>query len=282
MTTPLQKTKRSRGRTPVMVWISIAILAVLVIVAIVGPLITPLDQTAQDTRRASQGPSGEFWLGTDALGRDVLSRLMVGTGSAVLAPLVIALGSFLIGNVLGLIAGYRGGWADSAVMRWVDMMWSIPNLLVLIVVSGTIGAGYWTSVFLLLLLSIPFDARVVRGATLEQRPRPYVEAAKTLGLSDRHIMIRHIWPNVAPVAVANAFLVFAGSLVSLAALSFLGLGVPPGTPDWGLMISENQSLMFSNPSATLIPACLVAILALAMTVVGDWIDGTLRAKGEGR
>jgi peptide/nickel transport system permease protein len=192
---------------------------------------------------------------------------------------VIALGSFVIGNVLGLLAGYRGGWVDAVIMRWVDVMWSIPSLLLLIVVAGVIGASYWPAVGILVLLTAPFDARVVRGATLEQVPRPYVEAAKTLGVSDRRIMLFHIWPNVSAGAVANTFLVFASSLVVLSGLSFLGLGVPPGTPDWGLMLSQNEDLVFVNPIATLAPGAMIVLTATSMNLIGDWLYERLSSRG---
>jgi peptide/nickel transport system permease protein len=142
-----------------------------------------------------------------------------------------------------------------------------------------IGTGYWTSVGILLILTIPFDTRVVRGATLEQMPRPYVEAAKTLGVRNRRVMFLHVWPNVLPIAIANAFLVFAGSLVVMAGLSFLGLGVPPGTPDWGVMLSENEQLIFLNPVATLVPAGMIVLTASAMNLMGDWLHERLARRG---
>src|SRR5262249_42011260 len=127
-------------------------------------------------------PSGAHWFGTDQLGRDVFSRMIVGTRNAVIGPLVVALGAALLGNALGLWAGYRRGGVDSVTMRWVDVMWSIPALLVVIVVASPVGRGYWTAVGLVIVLSVAFLTRVVRGATLEQVSRPYVEAAKSLGV----------------------------------------------------------------------------------------------------
>ncbi|WP_157984118.1 ABC transporter permease [Nesterenkonia muleiensis] len=256
-----------------------AILLIFAFLSVGGNWVVPMNPHSQDLTQSISLPSRENLLGTDSLGRDILSRVIEGTSSAVSGPLIIAVGSFFIGNILGLISGYYGGRIDNLIMRWVDLMWSIPNLLVLILVAGTTGAGYWVSVFLLLFLSTPFDTRVVRGAALEQVSRPYVEATKTIGLSDFRIMLKHVWPNVAPIAVANAFLVFAAALVSLSGLSFLGLGAPPGTPNWGLMVAENQGLLLANPAATLVPAALIALLALAMTSVGDWIDDALRGEG---
>lgn len=245
-------------------------MALVVVLAAFGSWLAPHDPTEQNLQNVTAGASGAHLLGTDVLGRDTLSRLMAGAGSAFVGPLVIALGSFLIGNLLGLLAGYRGGRIDGLIMRWVDLMWAIPSLLILIVAAGVVGTSYWSTVLVLVVLTSPLDARVVRGATLEQAHRPYVEAAKTVGVADRRIMWLHIWPNVAPVAVANAFLVFASSVGILASLSFLGLGVPPGQPDWGLMLAENQPMLFIQPLACLAPAVMIILTATAMTLLGDW------------
>jgi peptide/nickel transport system permease protein len=199
-----------------------------------------------------------------------------------MGPLVITAGSFLVGNMLGLLAGYRGGKIDAVMMRWVDLMFAFPALLVIIVVAGALGGGYWTAVVLLWILTIPFDCRIVRGATLEQVPRPYVESAKTLGVSDWRIMFMHIWPNVSPTAVANSFLVFSGSLVAIAGLSFLGLGVSPGTADWGLMVSEGRTLLFANPVGTLAPGAAIVLTATAMNLIGDWLYDLLSTRGATR
>jgi peptide/nickel transport system permease protein len=258
------------------------VVAAVAVMAVFGSVIAPQNPNAQNLSTVLAGPGGVHWLGTDSLGRDVFSRLIAGARTAVLGPLVIAAGSMLLGNLLGLWAGYRGGWVDSVVMRWVDLMWSVPGLLVIIVVAGATGGGYWLAVILLLVLSVPFDTRVVRGATLEQAPRPYVEAAKTLGVSDWRIMIFHVWPNVSPVAVANAFLNFAGSVGFVAALSFLGLGVAPGTPDWGLMLAEGENDLFANPVAVLAPAALIVITATAVNLIGDWLHEQLTSRGATR
>src|SRR5262249_48054392 len=141
---------------------------------------------------------------------------------------------------------------------------------------------YWLAVGLLVVLTTPFDTRVVRGATLEQVPRPYVEAAKTLGVSDRRIMALHIWPNVSATAVANTFLVFAASLVALSGLSFPGLGSPAGTPDWGLMLAEGRALLFANPVAALAPGAMIVLTATSMNLIGDWLYERLSSRGATR
>jgi peptide/nickel transport system permease protein len=259
-----------------------AVVAGVAVMAVFGSLIAPQNPNAQNLSAVLAPPGGAHWLGTDSLGRDVFSRLIAGSRTAVAGPLVIAAGSMLIGNLLGLWAGYRGGLADSVVMRWVDLMWSVPGLLVIIVVAGATGGGYWLAVGLLLVLTVPFDTRVVRATTLEQMPRPYVEAARVLGVKDWRIMIFHVWPNVSPVAVANAFLNFAGSIGFIAALSFLGLGVAPGTPDWGLMLAEGEQDLFANPVAVLAPAALIVLTATSANLIGDWLHEQLSSRGATR
>jgi peptide/nickel transport system permease protein len=273
--------RRGRG-VPPLIFACLVFIAALVVLAAIGRWIAPHDATAQDLGTGLSKPSGAHWLGTDDLGRDVFSRLIVGSRGALVGPLLIALSSMLVGNALGLLAGYRGGRVDAVIMRLVDLMWAIPSLLILIVAASAIGGGYWLAVGLLIVLTIPFDTRVVRGATLEQVPRPYVEAAKTLGVPDRRIMLRHIWPNVAPVAVANAFLVYAGALVTLASLSYLGLGADPGTPDWGLMLADGQALLFANPVSELAPGVMIVLTAASMNLIGDWLYESLSSRGAGR
>lgn len=272
---------RRRVLSPI-VWVSLVVMAGVLVMAIFGALLAPLSPAAQHLSIVNAPPSGAHWLGTDSLGRDVFSRVIAGARSAFFGPLVIAIASFVLGNLSGLYAGYRGGLADALIMRWVDFMWSLPSLVVLVVVAGAVGSSYWLAVLVLIILTVPFDTRVIRGATLEQKPRPYVEAAQTLGVPRWKIMAFHIWPNVSPVAVANTCLVFAGSLVTLAGLEFLGLGLPPGNPDWGLMLSQNEALLFTNPLATVGPGMMIVLTAISMNLIGDWLYEHLASQGGSR
>jgi peptide/nickel transport system permease protein len=167
-------------------------------------------------------------------------------------------------------------------MRVVDFVYALPGLLVAIVVVGVLGGGYYRAVVLLVFLFCPFDTRLVRAATLEQRRRPYVEAARTLGLPRWRIMFLHIWPNVLPVAVANATLAFAFALVSLASLSFLGIGVGPGTADWGRMLSDSRTLLFQNPATALAPGIALVLTAASVNVIGDWLFERFSDRGQVR
>ena len=271
-----------RARPSAILVVCLVLVAGVLFLAIFGKFVAPQNPNAQDLAQALAKPGGAHWLGTDALGRDVLSRVLVGARTAVEGPLCIAAISMVIGNLLGLLAGYRGGVADTLLMRWVDFMLAVPSLLVIVVIAGALGSSYWLAVFVLAVLTVPIDARVVRGATIEQVPRPYVEAAKTLGVSNRRIMVQHIWPNVSAVAVANAFLIFAGSLVALAGLSFLGLGAPPGTADWGQMLGENRTLLFANPWAVLAPGAAIVLTAASVNLLGDWLYEWISSRGATR
>lgn len=265
---------------PLSVIFAIVVLTVVVVCAIAGSQLAPHDPGAQDLTASLQSPGDGHPLGTDDFGRDVLSRVMAGARTALVGPLVVAIGAMLIGSFFGLLAGYRGGRTDASIMRVVDIVYSIPALLVVIVVAGVVGGGYVMAVALLTLLFAPNDTRLIRAATLEQRPRPYVEAAQALGLSDRRVMLRHIWPNVVPVIVANSFLTFAFALVSIAGLSFVGIGVDPSTPDWGRMLYDGRELIFQNPWTAIAPAIAIVLTALSMNLLGDWVFEILSDRGK--
>lgn len=271
-----------RRRFPTVIVPCFLFTATIVAFAVFGSLIAPHDPSGQNLSVGLTGPNGTYLFGTDDLGRDVFSRVIAGARTALMGPTLIAIGSMAVGNVLGLLAGYRGGLLDATIMRWVDLMFALPGLLVAIVVVGVLGGGYWRAVVLLTVLSAPYDTRIVRGATLEQRPLPYVEAARSLGLSRTRIMFAHIWPNLLPLVIANAFLNFAYSLVALSALSFLGLGVGPGTPDWGRMLAESRALLFENPAAALAPGAMIALAAASINLIGDWLYEKLADRGRAR
>ena len=257
-------------------------LVLVAVLALFGAALAPIDPRAQDLNAALSGPTGHFWFGTDSLGRDIFSRTLAGARTALVGPVLVAAGAMLIGNVFGLLAGYRGGWIDTVVMRTVDLMYALPPLLVAIVIGGVVGGGYWVAVAILVVLFSPYDARLIRGAALEQRNLPYVEASRTLGLSSARIMARHVWPNLLPLVVANTFLNFAFALVTLAGLSFIGIGVPPGTADWGQMLADSRSLLFDNPWAALAPGGALVATAVSMNLTGDWMYERLSDRGRTR
>jgi peptide/nickel transport system permease protein len=268
---------RDHTRRPTRKWpsplvtASLAFVTVACIAAVLGERLAPLDPSKQDLLNLLSGPSGSHLLGTDELGRDVFSRTVAGARTAVVGPLLICLGGALIGNVLGLAAGYLGGKVDAVIMRWVDLMYALPPLLVALVVVGVLDGGYYLAVALLIVATSPYDTRIVRAAAAEQRPLPYIEAARTLGVSRPRIMFGHILPNVLPLSLAQFFLNFAFSLVALAGLSFLGLGVGPGEADWGRMLSDSRTSLFVNVWTALGPGLALVLLAASMNLIGDWL-----------
>jgi ABC-type dipeptide/oligopeptide/nickel transport system permease subunit len=257
-------------------------MALVVICAVFGPLITPFDADQQNFAATLQGPSGHHLAGTDNIGRDIFSRAIAGTLTSVSGPLVLALGSVAMGAGMGLLAGYVGGWVGALIARYVDLMWSLPGLLVTIMLIGIVGGGYWAAVGVLIILNGPNDIRMFRAAALEQRGLPYIEAARTLGLTRRRIMARHVTPNIMPLIVTTFCLDFAGALGALAGLAYLGFGLAPGTPDWGTMIGENRTIIFTNPAASLFPTGLIALTAISMNLIGNWLYDVMAARGRSR
>ncbi|TQO20303.1 peptide/nickel transport system permease protein [Rhodoglobus vestalii] len=275
----LAKVPRSRRRHPVAVWASLALLGIAAVLVVFGNLIAP-DATAQSILDSLLPPgSPGHLLGTDELGRDVLALTIAGAASALVGPLCVALGSMLIGIVLGTISGYLRGPIDFIIGRWTDLLFSLPLLLAAIVVAGVFGAGYWMTVLLLILLFSPSDTRIVRAGVMEQAARPFVEAAQMLSLSRTRIMFTQVLPNVSSLIITNGMLNVAFALVAFSSLSFLGVGVAPGTADWGRQLTDGRSIMIDNPAAVLVPALLIIGVASAANLVGDWLGQILTRTG---
>jgi peptide/nickel transport system permease protein len=274
--------RRVRRRGSISAGLAGAWLLLVLVLVIAGPSLAPRVPGSQDLLVGLSGPSSGHLLGTDELGRDILSRVMSGARTPVIGALAISLGAMFISTTFGLIAGYIGGFTESLTMRTVDLLLALPALLVIIVIVGSFNGGYPVAVALLALLAAPWDTRIVRSVTLEQRPRAYVEAARVMGLSSPRIMVSHILPNVLPLIVVNAALDFTYGLVSLAAISFLGLGVEPGSADWGRMLFENRDLLGVNPWAALAPALVILLTAAAANIAGDWAFERIDARGRAR
>ncbi len=252
--------------------ISAIILITIVLFATVGSWVLG-DSIRQDALLGVSPPGTVGHLfGTDALGRDVLALSIAGTRSAVVGPIVIALGSMLLGAILGTVSGYQGGWIDLLLSKYADLLLALPVTLIALVVAGLVGGGYWVTVVILVILFSPTDIRMMRSAVMTQATRPYIESAKVLGLSRWRIMFRHILPNVIPIAIATMLLNVAFALVAMSALSFLGLGVGPGEPDWGRQLADGRNLLTENPAAVVVPGLLIIATATAINLIGDWIQ----------
>lgn len=252
-----------------LVTVCLVVLSAVLLATVLGSLLTPQDPMHQDIALGAVGPSEQHWLGTDDLGRDVFSRMVAGARTVVLGSIMCALGSTLIGTSVGLLSGYANGRVDTLLMRTADIVWAFPALLTILVVVGVFNGGYVLAVVVLIVFAWPLEARLVRGAVMVQKRLPYVEAAQTLDLSHWRIVVRHILPNLLPLILTNILLGFVSSLVVLSGLSFLGLGVAPGTPDWGLMINENRIALVVQPWGVILPVLAIAVLTVGINLITD-------------
>ncbi|MEW1723093.1 ABC transporter permease [Streptomyces sp. NPDC093109] len=259
--------------------IAVTVLVLVAVCAIFGETIAPHDPMAQNPLTGVAPPGDGHLLGTDVLGRDVLSLLVAGARWAILGPLVVAVGCGLIGGVLGMLGAYYGGVLDSAINRFADLIYALPSVIVAIVVVGVIGGGYWTVAIVLTFLSIAYQIRIIRSVTLAQVTLPYIEAARTSGLSNPRTMLAHVLPNIVPTVVATFLLDIVTAMVGYAALAFLGIGVPPGTPNWGSMIASGQTYLFINPWLSAAPAIALICTATCATLLGDRLHEAAGRKG---
>ncbi|MFF1946287.1 ABC transporter permease [Rhodococcus qingshengii] len=266
-------------KVPPTVAVALVILCTVMLWAAVGPILSPHDPSTQDLLRGVTTPDSAHWLGTDEMGRDVFSRLIDGTRRSVFGPLCVAIGTLVIGASLGLVAGYRGGVLDGILNRFADLVYALPALLIAIALLGILGGSYWLTVAILVFLSIPSAIRIVGSVSRVQVHLPYIDSAKTLGLSDSRIMIRHVLPNVAPTVLAVFLLDFVGAMVAFSSLSFLGIGVNPGAADWGSMLAQGQSLISENPWVAVTPATCLILTGSAVTIFGDWLFDRLTHSG---
>ncbi len=249
---------------------SAVVIGVATIVAVIGPLVAPYSSTLGDLALSFVGPTGSHVLGFDNQGRDVLSRLLAGAQSSMLGPLAVVIGALLAGTLLAVIAAWRRGLADAVISSGLDILFAFPGILLAVLAAAVFGAGLPAAAISLAIAYMPYVARVLRGAALKERSQPYVAALEVQGASATTICLRHIVPNVMPLIVAQATILFGYAMVDLAAISFLGLGVQPPAANWGVMISENQ---VGIPQGYPLPAlaaggCIVAVV-IAFNVLGE-------------
>jgi peptide/nickel transport system permease protein len=254
--------------------VGLGLLVFVVGVAILGPLFAPHSPSAPIGVPYS-GPSAEAPLGTDFLGRDVLSRVLWGGRSVLALAGLATLFAYVAGTAVGLVAGFSRSLADPVLMRSVDVMLSVPALLFMLVLITGLGAGKAVLVFAVALVQAPLVARIVRTATLEQSVRGFVEAAVARGERTVAILRREILPNIAAPIAADAPLRFTYSIILVASVNFLGLGLQPPAADWALIISENRDGLTLNPYVILAPAALIALLTIGASLVGDAVARSL-------
>ncbi len=247
---------------------ALALLAALLLVVALGPLLAP-DGPSEIVGAPFSAPSATHPLGTDYLGRDVLSRVLNGGRSVVFYALLAMATAYTVGGLAGLVAGLRGGFTDAALMRLMDVVLAFPPILLLLVLAAGTGGSTAILVAGVALVNVPGIARVVRAATAEVATKGYVEAAVARGARTPSILARDVLPNIASTVAADAGTRFAISILLAAAMNFLGVGIEPPSPDWSVMITENRSGLTLQPWALAAPALLLAALTVTVSVVAD-------------
>ena len=245
------------------------LVCVLAVVAVAGPWIVPQDPLEQSFLTASQGPSAEHWLGTNSFGRDVFSRVLLGTRASlsigVTAPMLAA----LLGTWAGMLAGYFGGWTDRLLSRFSDLLMSFPSLLLGVMIAAALGPGFRTAIVAIAIALFPRFVRLARSATQVVRREPFIDASIASGRGPLAILARHVLPNIAGPLVVALSLWIATAIRLEAALSFLGLGTQPPAPSWGNMIREGMGDLVGDPWPAAFAGAAITLAVLAFNMVGD-------------
>lgn len=263
-----RRPRQSRRRGSRVATIGFVGLGAVIALVVLGPFIAPYDPdvTAGSTYLP---PSGEFLLGTDSLGRDVLSRVLSGGQTVLLYAAVATFLAYVVGLSMGMLAGFSRGWVDQVVMRVVDVLMAFPSLVFILLLAAAFGRGIWPIVLATALIQATAVVRIIRTATLEQSVRGFVEAAVARGEKTPTIVVREILPNITPTLAADIGLRFTWSVLLIASVNFLGLGLQPPSPDWGLMVSENRGGMNLNSLAVLAPAAVLGVLTVSINMISD-------------
>jgi peptide/nickel transport system permease protein len=257
---------------------SMVVVAAATVAAGFGPLLAPYDPDLPNLSLSWAGPVGGHLLGYDFEGRDVLSRLLAGAQSSMLGPLAVVILSVTAGTLLAVTAAWRRGLSDTVISSGLNILFAFPGILLAILAAAVFGAGLPAAAIALSVAYLPYVTRLLRGAALTERNQPYVAALEVQGASAAAICLRHVVPNIAPLIVAQATILFGYAMVDLAAVSYLGLGVQPPTANWGVMISENQDGLLLGHALPAVAAglCIVAVV-IAVNVLGERLFEQARA-----
>ncbi|MEW6727427.1 MAG: nickel transporter permease [Bacillota bacterium] len=251
------------------------VVILLVLVALLAPWLAPHDPVKQNLAHALAPPGGEYPLGTDDMGRCLLSRVLYGTRISLAVGLLVGGLAAVAGTLIGLIAGYYGGFLDEVLMRLTDVLMGLPNLVFILAVVGVLGPGLGNTILALVALGWLHFARVVRGSVLSLKESEFVLAARALGFSGPRIMVRHILPNVLGPVVVLATFDIPHTILAVAGLSFLGLGAQPPTPEWGAMLNAARSYMRTYPLLMITPGLMIFLTVLAFNLVGNGLRDAL-------
>jgi peptide/nickel transport system permease protein len=262
--------------------VGLALTLFLVIVALAAPWIAPADPTAQNLPARLAAPSGAHWMGTDELGRDILSRIIYGTRVSMIVSVSVVLGAGIVGLAIGALAGYFGGWFDRFVnIVLINAFLSFPGILLAIAFAAFLGPGLGKVILALVITGWAGYARLARAQILQAKEMEYVLAARSVGASDARILVRHLLPNILQPILVQATIAMAGAILAESTLSFLGVGVLAPMPSWGAMLNDARGHLFDAPHLVIFPALAVMTAVLAFNLLGDalrdWMDPRMRA-----
>ncbi len=258
--------------------IGLLILLCLLIIALIAPQIVPFPEDAQGNMRATarlQPPDEQFWFGTDNVGRDIFSRVLLGTGLALRIGFTIILLASITGVTMGLVAGYFGGWVDDILMRITDIFLTVPALVLAIAVTAALGKGILNVMIGISLVWWPGFARLTRSLVLSLREEVYIEAARSIGVRQLRILLRHILPNILSPIIVKMSTDFGFAVLTAAALGFIGLGAQPPTPEWGAMINDGRSYFPDDWWISTFPGMAIFLMVFSWNLLGDGIRDLL-------
>ncbi len=263
-------------------WVGLGLFGVVAIAALLAPLIAPHDPLDQNILQRLKGPSAEFWMGTDAYGRDIFSRILYGARISLMIGLVSITAALLIGTTIGLVAGYFGGKTDIIVMQIMDVLLAFPSLILGLIVVAMLGPSIANIIIAIALTAIPPFARIARAPTIVVKEREFIEAGRALGYGHIRLMGGHILPNILPEVLVMGSLWMATAIRVEASLAFIGLGVAPPTATWGGMIREGFENILDNFYLALFPSLAILIVVFALNLLGDGLRDAIdpRLRGE--
>jgi peptide/nickel transport system permease protein len=276
--------RRVRFKRPndVVLALSSLVLGAMVIFVVFGSVIAPQSASAVNLEIALQGPSLAHLFGTDATGRDIFSRVLAGARPSILGPILIAVGATSLGTLIGVVAAWKRGVSDALLSRSMEILFAFPGLLLAMMAVAILGRGLTAPVVALAIANTPWVARIVRSAALRERSLPYIAASSVQGFSGLTICIRHVLPNISRTIWAQLALTFTYGMTDLLAINFLGLGVQPPTPDWGVLVNEGQNSILQNaPWETLFASLFIVLTIVAATALSARL-GDEPAPGQGR
>lgn len=251
------------------------VILLFIFVAIFAPFLAPYDPYIPDLKARLSDPSSEHLLGTDSVGRDVLSRIIYGTRTSLMIGLMVVFIGAIIGMGLGLISGYFGGWLYTLIMRFVDVLMTIPMILLALIIAAMLGGGIMNVIIALTVGVIPIYSRLMCGQTLTIKENDYIMAEISLGASHPRIMIRHLLPNTLPPLIVVMTMMLGTTVLAEAGLSFLGIGIEPPTPAWGSMVNDGRDYLLTHPILTFAPGFAIMLLVFAFNMVGDGLRDAL-------